>query len=207
MQRDGRAGARPCAPVQLGPEHGARCSAGSIAQRSPPRGRAGQRSRGHAPERWSRPEQALPNAAASMAGAAVDAPYANPEQLEPGVARLLARNPSPFTYFGTQTYLVGDEELAVIDPGPDLPEHVEAIVAALDGRHAGRDRLHPHPPRPSARPAAPLAGSDRRADHRLRAAGAGKHRPARRRQLRQATMRRTGCWPTARRSSSTTASG
>ena len=40
----------------------------------------------------------------------MDAPYAYPEPLEPGIARLLARNPSPFTYFGTQTYLVGDEE-------------------------------------------------------------------------------------------------
>jgi glyoxylase-like metal-dependent hydrolase (beta-lactamase superfamily II) len=64
----------------------------------------------------------------------VDAPYAIVEQLEPGVARLLAHNPSPFTYFGTQTYMVGDDELVVIDPGPDLPDHVEAIVAALDGR-------------------------------------------------------------------------
>jgi glyoxylase-like metal-dependent hydrolase (beta-lactamase superfamily II) len=64
----------------------------------------------------------------------VDAPYAIVERLEPGVARLLARNPSPFTYFGTQTYLVGEEELVVIDPGPDLPDHVEAIVEALDGR-------------------------------------------------------------------------
>jgi glyoxylase-like metal-dependent hydrolase (beta-lactamase superfamily II) len=65
----------------------------------------------------------------------MDAPYAYPEQLEPGVARLLARNPSPFTYFGTQTYLVGEKELVVIDPGPDLPEHVDAILAALDGRN------------------------------------------------------------------------
>lgn len=64
----------------------------------------------------------------------MDAPYARVEQLEPGIARLLARNPSPFTYFGTQTYLVGDEELVVIDPGPDLFDHVEAIIAALDGR-------------------------------------------------------------------------
>jgi glyoxylase-like metal-dependent hydrolase (beta-lactamase superfamily II) len=47
----------------------------------------------------------------------------------------LARNPSPFTYFGTQTYLAGEEELVVIDPGPDLPEHVDAILAALDGRN------------------------------------------------------------------------
>ena len=64
----------------------------------------------------------------------MDAPYAMVEQLEPGIARLLARNPSPFTYFGTQTYLVGDEELVVIDPGPDLSDHVEAIMAALNGR-------------------------------------------------------------------------
>ena len=64
----------------------------------------------------------------------MDAPYAFAERLEPGVARLLARNPSPFTYFGTQTYLVGEGELVVIDPGPDLPEHVDAIHAALEGR-------------------------------------------------------------------------
>ena len=64
----------------------------------------------------------------------MDAPYAIVEPLEPGVGRLLARNPSPFTYFGTQTYLVGDDELVVIDPGPDLAEHVEAIITALDGR-------------------------------------------------------------------------
>ena len=64
----------------------------------------------------------------------MDAPYAIVEPLEPGVGRLLARNPSPFTYFGTQTYLVGDEELVVIDPGPDLPDHVEAILAGLNGR-------------------------------------------------------------------------
>ena len=64
----------------------------------------------------------------------MDAPYAIVEQLEPGIARLLARNPSPFTYFGTQTYLVGERELVVIDPGPDMPEHVDAIIEALGGR-------------------------------------------------------------------------
>lgn len=67
-------------------------------------------------------------------GRAVDAPYAKLEQLEPGVARVLAHNPSAFTYFGTQTYLVGDRELAVIDPGPDLPEHLDALLLAIDGR-------------------------------------------------------------------------
>ena len=65
----------------------------------------------------------------------MDAPYAISEQLEPGIARLLARNPSPFTYFGTQTYLVGEDELVVIDPGPDMPEHVDAILTAINGRN------------------------------------------------------------------------
>lgn len=64
----------------------------------------------------------------------MDAPYAIAEPLEPGAVRLLARNPSPFTYFGTQTYLVGERELVAIDPGPDLPQHVDAILEALDGR-------------------------------------------------------------------------
>lgn len=63
-----------------------------------------------------------------------NAPYASADQLEPAIARLLARNPSPFTYFGTQTYFVGERELVVVDPGPELPEHVDAIIAALDGR-------------------------------------------------------------------------
>ncbi len=65
----------------------------------------------------------------------MDASYAIVEQIEPDIGRLLARNPSPFTYFGTQTYIVGEEQLVVIDPGPDLPEHVEAILGALNGRH------------------------------------------------------------------------
>lgn len=47
------------------------------------------------------------------------------------VRRLLAGNPSPFTYTGTQTYLIGGRDVAVIDPGPDLPGHVDAIIAAI----------------------------------------------------------------------------
>jgi glyoxylase-like metal-dependent hydrolase (beta-lactamase superfamily II) len=64
----------------------------------------------------------------------VDAPYAKVEQLESGIARLLAHNPSAFTYFGTQSYLVGRRELAVVDPGPDLPEHLDALTDAIGGR-------------------------------------------------------------------------
>ena len=64
----------------------------------------------------------------------MDAPYARIEEVEPGIGRLLAANPSPFTFTGTQSYFVGTREMVVVDPGPDLPEHVEALIAALDGR-------------------------------------------------------------------------
>jgi glyoxylase-like metal-dependent hydrolase (beta-lactamase superfamily II) len=56
------------------------------------------------------------------------------ERLSALVHRVLAPNPSPFTYTGTQTYIVGEGEVAVIDPGPDLPEHIEALIAGLEGR-------------------------------------------------------------------------
>ena len=95
----------------------------------------------------------------------MDAPYAKLEQVEPGIARVLAHNPSAFTYYGTQTYLIGTDELAVIDPGPDLPEHVEALERAIGGRpvaaimctHTHRD--HSPASRPLAeRTGAPIVG-------------------------------------------------
>ncbi|MBB3764185.1 glyoxylase-like metal-dependent hydrolase (beta-lactamase superfamily II) [Sphingomicrobium lutaoense] len=65
----------------------------------------------------------------------MDAPYSSLEALRPGIARLLARNPSPYTYSGTQTYLVGDKDaVIVVDPGPDMDEHVDAIVEAIGKR-------------------------------------------------------------------------
>ena len=57
-----------------------------------------------------------------------------PIALDALVTRILAPNPSPFTYTGTQTHLVGTRDLAVIDPGPDAPEHLAALLAAIDGR-------------------------------------------------------------------------
>ena len=76
----------------------------------------------------------------------MDAPYAILETLEPGIGRLLARNPSPYTYTGTQTYFAGaGAELVVVDPGPDIPEHVAAIVAAAgDRRIAAIACTHTH---------------------------------------------------------------
>ncbi|MDQ4088473.1 MAG: MBL fold metallo-hydrolase [Pseudomonadota bacterium] len=60
-------------------------------------------------------------------------PTGRVEQVHPLVRRLLAGNPSAFTYTGTQTYIVGRGEVAVIDPGPDLPDHVAAILGATRG--------------------------------------------------------------------------
>jgi glyoxylase-like metal-dependent hydrolase (beta-lactamase superfamily II) len=62
-----------------------------------------------------------------------DWPTGKVEEVHPKVRRLLAGNPSPFTYTGTQTYLVGHGEVAVIDPGPDLAAHVAATLAATKG--------------------------------------------------------------------------
>lgn len=54
--------------------------------------------------------------------------------IAPGVRRLTAGNASPFTFHGTNTYLVGREALAVIDPGPDNDAHFEALLRAIAGR-------------------------------------------------------------------------
>jgi glyoxylase-like metal-dependent hydrolase (beta-lactamase superfamily II) len=64
----------------------------------------------------------------------VTAPYGKLEQLEPGIASILAHNPSPFTYTGTQTYLLGKSEVVVIDPGPERDDHIDAMVEAIAGR-------------------------------------------------------------------------
>lgn len=53
------------------------------------------------------------------------------QELEPGIRRILAPNPSPMTFRGTNTYLLGTRRLAVIDPGPADPKHLEAILGAL----------------------------------------------------------------------------
>lgn len=55
------------------------------------------------------------------------------EPVTPLIRRIVARNPGPFTFRGTGTYIVGHGNVAVIDPGPDLAEHVDALLAALRG--------------------------------------------------------------------------
>jgi len=59
--------------------------------------------------------------------------YGKVDQVSPLIRRVVANNPGPFTYLGTGTYIVGQEEVAVIDPGPDLPAHLEAILDAVEG--------------------------------------------------------------------------
>lgn len=53
-------------------------------------------------------------------------------QLAPGVRRVTAPNPGVMTGAGTNTYLLGDRHVAVVDPGPDMPEHVRAILSAIE---------------------------------------------------------------------------
>ena len=57
--------------------------------------------------------------------------YGEIENVAPGIRRITANNPSPFTFRGTGTYILGEGNVAVIDPGPDQPEHVKAIVEGL----------------------------------------------------------------------------
>jgi glyoxylase-like metal-dependent hydrolase (beta-lactamase superfamily II) len=61
------------------------------------------------------------------------ADYGRLEPVSPLIRRIVAHNPGPFTFFGTGTYVIGHGKVAVIDPGPDLPAHVEALLAGLAG--------------------------------------------------------------------------
>lgn len=63
-----------------------------------------------------------------------DPQYGKAIELEEGVRRLVAPNPSPMTFCGTNTYLVGTDDVAVIDPGPSSDEHLNAILNALSSR-------------------------------------------------------------------------
>lgn len=75
--------------------------------------------------------------------------YGEPAPMAPGIVRLVAPNPGPFTFKGTNTYLVGSTSLAIIDPGPDDPRHRDAILRAAGSReishifvtHAHRDHV------------------------------------------------------------------
>jgi len=63
-----------------------------------------------------------------------DFDYGVKKQLSPLVQRVIADNPGPFTYTGTGVYIIGQDSVCVIDPGPTTDKHVEALNQALDGR-------------------------------------------------------------------------
>ncbi len=71
--------------------------------------------------------------------------YGAVETVVPGVRRLVAPNPGPMTYRGTNTWLLdGPDGVTVIDPGPDSAPHVAALVAATDGKVARILLTHTH---------------------------------------------------------------
>lgn len=102
-----------------------------------------------------------------------DARHGEAVRLSDLVTRVVAKNPGPFTFHGTNSFLIGRRDLAVIDPGPDDPAHVAALLAAIGGRrvsailvtHTHRDHS------PAARALAAATGA--------RVYGEGPHRPAR----------------------------
>lgn len=55
------------------------------------------------------------------------------EEVIPGVRRMVADNPGPFTFKGTVSYIVGRGQVAIVDPGPDDPRHIAALLAAVRG--------------------------------------------------------------------------
>src|ERR1700751_3129990 len=55
------------------------------------------------------------------------------EEVRPGIRRVLCDNPSPFTFSGTVSYVVGQGKVAIIDPGPDSEVHAKALLDAVRG--------------------------------------------------------------------------
>ncbi len=86
--------------------------------------------------------------------------YGKIEQVSPLIRRVVANNPGPFTYVGTGVYIVGQGEVAVIDPGPDIAEHFDSLKAALAGETITHVLVtHGHSDHsPLARPLAEWAG-------------------------------------------------
>lgn len=81
------------------------------------------------------------------------------ERPEPGLRLIRAPNPSPMTYTGTNTYLLGEGEVTVIDPGPALPAHLAAIGAALAPGERVAAILVTHAHLDHSQAAAPLAAA------------------------------------------------
>ena len=87
--------------------------------------------------------------------------YGVPQQVSPLIRRVVAENPGPFTFRGTGVYIVGHGEVAVIDPGPDMPAHIDLLLKALDGETVTHIFVtHGHMDHsPAARPLAAATGA------------------------------------------------
>lgn len=93
-------------------------------------------------------------------------------ELAPGVRRLVAPNPGMMTGPGTNTYLLGVEQIAVIDPGPAIASHIDAIIDAVSGSIQWILVTHTHP---DHSPAAALLGDRTGATILGQAAPDGRH--------------------------------
>ena len=63
----------------------------------------------------------------------LDFEYGRTDQISKDVRRVIANNPSAFTLYGTGTYILGHGDVAVVDPGPADPGHIDAILRATEG--------------------------------------------------------------------------
>jgi glyoxylase-like metal-dependent hydrolase (beta-lactamase superfamily II) len=104
--------------------------------------------------------------------------YGEPRELAPGVVRIVANNPSHFTFKGTNTYIVGaGDNLALIDPGPDDPAHLAAILKAIGGRRLTHILItHTHRDHTDGMPALIAATGARTAGYGRRAPVRGSKR-------------------------------
>ena len=75
-----------------------------------------------------------------------DFAYGVPQQVVPGVHRVVAENPKDYTWTGTNTHVIGTRDVAILDPGPAMAEHVDAVMAAV-GQRPVRAILVTHPHR------------------------------------------------------------
>lgn len=100
--------------------------------------------------------------------------YGVAEQISPLIRRVVARNPGPFTFFGTGTYIIGRGQVAVIDPGPNLPEHIEAVLAATTAETITHILVtHTHPDHSPA--SAAIKSASGAATHGFGPHGGGPH--------------------------------
>ncbi|MCD7059348.1 MBL fold metallo-hydrolase [Pelagibacterium xiamenense] len=109
-----------------------------------------------------------------------------PVAVADGIVRVTAPNAGPYTFTGTNSFVLGREEVMILDPGPDSPSHLQALLSAIGGRRvAGILLTHTHPdhcalvPRLQSATGAPLLSG-------------GPHRYSRKPTLSESLMRRKG---------------